>query len=230
MKRYAYKKIYRWTPAIAYVTGLIASDGCLINNGRHLNVTSKDIEIIDNVQKILNMNLKVPTKNSGFGGIGYHFQFSNASFYDFLLKAGLTPAKSKTLGPITLPDEFYPDFLRGYFDGDGSIHGFWDVRWKNSLMFYTDFYSASIPFLLWLRDTNIRLIEVSQGSFKTSVRVSGLNYAKADSRKLFKFMYYSSDLPCLSRKKHKFIDFLTLDPYANIVFPARVLESVDRLV
>jgi hypothetical protein len=62
MSRYSYKKSYVWGSDIAYVVGLFASDGCLINNGRHLNITSKDAEIIDNVLRILNKNVKVSLK------------------------------------------------------------------------------------------------------------------------------------------------------------------------
>ncbi len=217
MARYTYKKIYSWTPDIAYLVGLIASDGCLINNGRHLNITSKDKEIIDNVQEILKMDVKVPFKGGMFAGLAYHLQFSNVAFYDFLLSIGLTPAKSKTMGALKVPNAMYADFLRGYFDGDGSVHGYWDVRWKNSLMFYSDFNSASLEFLYWLQDMNMQLIGVSQGSINTSARVSTLQYAKADSRKVFQFMYYSPRLPVLTRKKNKYMNFFTQDPYVTIV-------------
>jgi hypothetical protein len=40
---------------------------------------------------------------------------------DWLAEVGLTPAKSLTLGPLTVPDENFADFFRGCLDGDGSI-------------------------------------------------------------------------------------------------------------
>ena len=33
----------------------------------------------------------------------------------------MTPEKSLTLGPLAIPDEYFPDFFRGCIDGDGSI-------------------------------------------------------------------------------------------------------------
>ncbi|MFI4963712.1 MAG: LAGLIDADG family homing endonuclease [Legionellales bacterium] len=227
-RRYTFKKQYVWDTNLAYIVGLISSDGCLINNGRHLNVTSKDDEIIQNVQRILNMCVKVPIKISSHGGSAYHLQFSNVALYDFLLTIGLTPAKSKTIGPLTIPNEYYADFLRGYFDGDGSVYGYWDKRWSNSLMYYVGFTSSSQKLLLWLQLMNTELVGTSSGSIKPSVGASVLNYAKADSQKIFSFIYYTPNLPKLTRKYMRFVAFLQTDPYAGKELRARVLESVDR--
>lgn len=213
MSRYKYKKLYCWTPSIAYLLGIVASDGCLINNGRHINVTSKDPEVIAIVKEILNLHCKSRTKRSGYGGIAFHLQFSDVALYDFLLNTGLTPAKSKTMGELAVPDDLYGHFLRGYFDGDGCIYGFWDVRWKNSLMYYTEFASASPDFLAWMQAKNSELAGVSAGRVKPSTRVMSLSYAKADSKKLYKLMYPEQKLPSLERKKQRFIDLLAADPY-----------------
>ncbi len=229
MRRHAYKKTYVWNPEIAYLAGLVASDGCLVNNNRHINITSKDREIIDTCQKILNMNVKVGIKIGGYSGSSsFNLQFSNVSLYDFFLRCGLTPAKSKTIGPLLIPEQYYADFLRGYFDGDGTIYGYWDRRWRSSLMYYTQYVSASPAFLHWLQKMNGRLAHTSPGAIKPNARADTLSYAKADSRKLFSFMYYKPNLPTLSRKYHKFVDFLRADPYADKELRARVLESVDR--
>src|SRR2546423_10250786 len=34
---------------------------------------------------------------------------------------GLTPAKSLTLRPLVIPDEYFAEFFRGCIDGDGSV-------------------------------------------------------------------------------------------------------------
>jgi hypothetical protein len=229
MRRYNYKRTYIWNEGLAYVAGLIASDGCLVNNGRHINITSKDIEIIDNVQTILGINVKVATKTGQFGTQAYHLQFSNVALYDFFLQCGITPAKSKTIGPIAVPDAYYADFLRGYFDGDGTIYGYWDTRWPKSLMYYTGYVSASPKFLIWLQHMNMRLIGTTAGKIKPNVRAFTLAYAKTDTQKLFLYMYRELTTPRLARKYAKFIAFLEVDPYASKALIARVLESVDRL-
>lgn len=215
MRRYIYKRVYTFSSELAYVVGLFASDGCLINNGRHLNITSKDIEIVENVQSILDMNAKVTIKKGQFNTTAFHLHFSNVALYDFLTSIGLTPSKSKTLAKLEIPDIFYADFLRGYFDGDGTVYGYWDKRWKSSFMYYCGFVSASPAFLEWLRQMNQRLVNTSLGKIKISNRADTLTYAKKDSRLLFDFMYHNKDIPILSRKYTKFIDFIEIDPYAS---------------
>lgn len=222
MRRYAYKKTYEWNAEIAYIAGLIAADGYMSTSGRHINVTSTDLEILENVCSILRLNVKVGTKKNGFGGYGSYVQFGDVALYDFFLNAGITPAKSKTILKVNVPSLYYCDFLRGLFDGDGTIYGFWDPRWPSSLMYYTEFTSASIKFIEWLQLRNRELIGVSDGKIKPGIRAIKLSYAKRDSQKIFSYMYYKDNLPLLGRKHKKFLNFLSNDPYIAIK-PGRVL-------
>jgi len=151
-----------------------------------------------------------------FNTQAYHFQFSNVALYDFMLTAGLTAAKSKTIGSVLIPDEFYIDFLLGYFDGDGTVYGFQDRRWPNSYMYYCGLVSASPQFLIWLQATNQRLLDVGAGTIHPNTRAQTLLYAKRDSQKVFAAMYVCHDTPRLIRKYDKFKHFIETDPYAKI--------------
>jgi hypothetical protein len=214
--RRAYKKQYYWSREIAYLVGLLTADGCLVNDERHINITSKDMQVIEVFQQILGIKTKVGKKLGGYNTESYYLQFSDVAFYDFLLGIGLTPAKSKTIAALLVPDLYYGDFLRGYFDGDGTIYGFWDRRWKSSLMYYVDFFSASLPFLLWVQDNNSRIQGVTRGAIKPGVRCYKLSYSKKDSQKLFRLMYSNEGIDYkLDRKYEKFVAFLGADPYAN---------------
>jgi hypothetical protein len=210
--RYAPKRFYEWSPAIAYTVGLITSDGCLQKNGRHIDLTSIDIEQLENFAKALGRSFLIGTKSSGANRTAYRIQFSDVAYYDFLLGTGLTPAKSKTMGPLLIPDQFYADFLRGLFDGDGTCNGYMDPRWKSSFMFYTRFCSASKPFIDFIATNNQKLITGLKGGtlgFKNGVYV--LSYAKADSHALYKFMYHSEEHLRLTRKYAKLRAFVERD-------------------
>ena len=74
--------------------------------------------------------------------------------HQFLISIGLTSAKSKTIPKLKIPKEYYVDFLRGCFDGDGSFYSYFDPRWKSSFMFYISFTSASKSFIDWIRKEN----------------------------------------------------------------------------
>lgn len=210
--RYLSKRSYAWSANIAYSVGLIASDGCLQKDGRHVDLTSKDFEQLLNFSEALGRDMKIGRKSSGAGRFGYRIQFSDVAYYDFLLAVGLTPAKSKTLGALTIPDEFYADFLRGLFDGDGSTYGYMDPRWRSSFMFYTQFASASPGFIEYIQRANLRLVsDLTKGSVHDTSGALSLSYAKADSHKLFKYMYYDNNCLSLARKKLKLTSFVYKD-------------------
>ena len=122
---------------------------------------------------------------------------------------GITHVKSKTVGPLGIPDKYFFDFLRGEFDGDGCAYSYMDLRWRSSFMFYLSFASTSERFLVWMREEIRRRIGIvghitkqqSSGSFQ-------LKYAKAEAKVLIKAMYYRKDVLCLLRKKLKIAQIL----------------------
>jgi hypothetical protein len=142
-----------WSANFAYAIGLLASDGNLSPDGRHIIFTSKDIELTQLFQDALSIDTRTGKRSRGGKREKmYHvIQFSDVLFYLFLLDIGITPNKSKTIGHIKIPEEHFFDFLRGSFDGDGCFYSYWDPRWKSSYMFYTVFISASKKHIDWIR-------------------------------------------------------------------------------
>lgn len=200
-----------WSSNLAYVVGLIATDGCLYNDGRHINFTSKDLELINTFKSCLKLKNKIGTKRSGFNKNNkcYFIQFGNVSFYQFLVDAGLTPAKSKTMSAINVPREYLPDLIRGLFDGDGSFYSYYDKRWKSSFLFYMTFVSASKHHLDWLRKIIKQSVHIDgHGIDIPHSGVYQLKYAKKEAIKLIKTIYYDKDMPCLERKREKIYNAL----------------------
>lgn len=192
-----------WSAEFAYVIGLIATDGNLAKDQRHMNLTSKDKQLADLFMKCLGIKTKVTMKGSGtVKEKKYYFvQFGDVNFYKFLLSIGLTPNKSKTLGSVEVPDRYFFDFLRGLFDGDGSFYSYWDPRWRSSFMFYSEFISASQKHILWLQEEIEKRVGIvghitkgdTQGCYQ-------LKYAKEESYKLLPNLYYRGRHLCLTRK------------------------------
>ena len=191
----------QWSPPLAYAVGLLTTDGNLSKDGRHMNLTSKDLDQILTFQKCLGLTVKIGQKKSGYTGKkdSFRVQFGDVLFYQWLMSIGLTPNKSKTIGALKIPDKYFFDFLRGCFDGDGSIYAYWDPRWHSSYMFYLQFASASPSFLLWLQKTTYRLA-ATKGKIEPSTRSQQLRYAKAATLILFKKMFYAKNVLYLKRK------------------------------
>lgn len=204
-----------WSPNLAYAVGLITTDGSLSKNGRHINLTSKDVDQIVNFKKCLGIeHIKIGRKSSGYSKekLYHQVQFGDVLFYRWLMSIGLKPNKSKILESLKIPDQYFFDFLRGCFDGDGCINAYWDPRWHSSYMFYLSFASASPQFLLWLQSTITRLTP-ARGVINNSkaARIEQLRYAKTATRILFKRMYYSEDVISLKRKVVKVQKIFKID-------------------
>jgi hypothetical protein len=98
---------------------VIATDGCLVRDGRHLSITSKDRDLLETARRCLGITARVTTTTNPRPCL--HLQWSDVLLHRWLTDIGLMPAKSLCLGPLRVPDEGFRDFLRGCIDGDGSI-------------------------------------------------------------------------------------------------------------
>lgn len=198
------KNPVQWSSKTAYGVGLMVTDGNLSKDGRHIDFTSQDKEQLNNFKKCFNLDTPISYKTSGYTGKKVsRLQFSDVVLYRFFVDVGMMPAKTKTIGSLDVPDEYFFDFLRGHLDGDGYFYSFWDERWENSFMFYTVFV-CSIRHLQWIKQGIGRELRV-KGDLQKRGKDSAhqLRYAKSGSLKLLKKIYHKPDIVCLSRKKLK---------------------------
>jgi hypothetical protein len=167
----------RWSPEIAYAVGLIVSDGSLSIDGRHITFTSADLELVEVFCRCLNLTNRVTEVPRSGNSVrpGYRVQFSDVVFYGWLLKVGLMPNKSGQLGGLDIPDAVFADFLRGWFDGDGSLLTYVDrsnTCKKEEYIYqrlYIRLYSTSHKHLEWIRETLQRLLG-TRGGLHTDAR------------------------------------------------------------
>ena len=207
-----------WSPTLAWIVGLITTDGNL-SRQRSFSITSKDRDLLELVQHHLRLRNPITPVRGGWGTACSRLQWGDRRLYDWLAGIGLTPAKSLTLKPLAVPDEYFPDFLRGCIDGDGCILTYTDRYHaaKKSTYVYERLYvtvvSASRAFIAWLLATIRRLLAV-RGSMRVTVRserdhpVYAMRFAKSDSIRILHWIYYTDDVPCLGRKRLKAAPFL----------------------
>lgn len=200
-----------WSSGLAYCIGLLTADGCLSKDGRHIDLTSADIEQIEVFKGTLGLAIKTGVKKSASGNLAYRTQISSVHFYSFLLSVGLTPAKSLTLGHLSIPNRFFFDFLRGYFDGDGSTHSYYDPIFPKSFRFYLTFCSGSKRYLEWLQAMTVGLCG-AKGFINTNRQNNYhvLRFSKKEAVALCKKMYYTDNIPRLERKHKKVRECLAI--------------------
>jgi hypothetical protein len=210
-----------WSPELAYVVGLLATDGNLSSDGRHLSIHSKDRELLEAVKQVLGLANRITLDRLPSGGDILRLQWGDRLFYDWLLGIGLTAAKSLTLQPLAVPDAYFVDFFRGWIDRDGSVIAYTDryhvpksPRYVYERL-YVSLVSASRPFIEWIGRTIFRLlgtqgtIHIRSKPHRNSLHV--LRFAKHDSIRIGRWMYYTPNVPCLARKRLKAERFLSDD-------------------
>ena len=131
---------------------------------------SSDIDLLETFKECLGINNKIgKTKNGDI--ISYRVQFGSVQFYNWLLKIGLFPAKSYTIGKINIPDDFFRDFLRGCIDGDGNIRTYHDTynayreRQYATQRLFVRVVSASKKYIIWLQ-SRIRILTGINGAIR----------------------------------------------------------------
>lgn len=199
----------KWSPKIAYAVGLITTDGNLSPDGRHLDITSNDFELLETAKKCLQIDNEITPKFSSSTGYksSFHIQFGNVIFYRWLEDLGLMPKKSKIIGPLKIPDEYFFHFLRGHLDGDGNVLRYMDKIWPNSERLYLRFYCASLKHLKWLKQMINKLSNLN-GRIKKDGKMYALVFAKKESLKLLPLIYPHKNIPCLHRKYKQIESFL----------------------
>ncbi|MCG2694200.1 hypothetical protein L6259_02955 [Candidatus Parcubacteria bacterium] len=195
------KVTIEWSPNFAYAIGLIATDGCLSKDGRHINLTSKDMKIIEKFRDILKLENKIGRKAREKEKVKKYFyiQFGDKIFYQYLLSIGLTPAKSKTISSLKIPNEYFMDFFRGCIDGDGNISISKHPESQHPQL-KVRLASASKFFLGWIKFNLSEIAKLNGGWIGKGTRIYMLSYGKADSVKLLKLLYYDNVESYLDRK------------------------------
>jgi len=202
----------RWSKKLAYCVGLLLTDGHLSKDGRHIDLTSKDVEQLETFKKCLGLKVKIGSKSSGRPGEERYprIQFGNVKFYKWLLTIGFVQNKTYGVGALEIPDRFFSHFLRGFYDGDGCSYSYFDPRWRSSFMFYTSFVAKSEKHIRWLRKNIRRLVGVKGRVVYTS-RVYRLQYAKRESKIVIAYIYKGADKIYLSRKYDKIMKILKVN-------------------
>ncbi len=192
-----------WTNNLAYVVGVIATDGNLSPDLRHIHITSKDYEMVINCRKCLNIDNKIGKKARGGSKEKkyYVLQFGDINFFNFLLELGITPRKSKTISELNIPPKYFAHFFRGCIDGDGSISISKHPESKHP-QYKLRLCSASKSFLNWILKLCKLTFGITGGSISKGKKSSvyTLTFAKSDSIKILRMIYLKNVL-CLSRKR-----------------------------
>lgn len=129
----------------AYWLGFLYADGCVHSNSNEISITLKDRDHLEKFRKAIKSNNKIGESiDKRYGSLPkiYHFSIKDKQLKSDLIKWGCVPNKSLSLTKIpNIPRDFVSHFIRGYFDGDGSLH------WLNGTKNFRISFVGTAPFL-----------------------------------------------------------------------------------
>lgn len=186
-----------------YILGFITADGHIDTNNRHrvtIGINKKDFDILDFIRSEISPDAKIYGPNKLDSVV---LNLSGKTLINDLADLGLDCKKEGIKNIFNkIPNKYHGDFIRGFFDGDGSMS--WKVRTRgkySNVEGKVNFCNIDLDFLKELQ----RIF-----SFCSIINQSSYYYLQTSSlkniKKIYDTMYYS-DLFCLTRKKEKFIKF-----------------------
>lgn len=193
---------------MAYVLGYLYADGSLEDasylRGRYMRVTSTDQDIIskikrclDSYHRIVSLPPSTPRRKRR-----YLLRIGNHQLYYSLVNRGLYPNKSLTVKFPEIAAEYLPHFVRGYFDGDGSII----LRKEGGIRVI--FTCGSKIFLQKMSKVIVGHFKTREGRVYNSQRSFQLIYSTNEALKILECIYRNKNDLFLGRKYLKLKLFL----------------------
>lgn len=188
---------------MAYVLGFWFADGYMRHEKSYrIAFTSNDKEILIKIRESLNSSNLIKDKKSDDSKDLIIF---SKKLYNRLAQLGGKRAKSRVMVFPEVPTDYLPDFIRGYFDGDGSV--FYTTYMHSKIKrlrteLRSNFTSGNKVFLEQLQTILNEKLGVTRkkiGEFNAG-RSLKLGYGTYDTIRLLKFMYYPNYPIALERK------------------------------
>lgn len=117
-----------WSREMAYVLGFTCADGSINVDDTHKDicwrVSQKDKDVLEILSRVMNIKKPIRDYNTQYGGSTRPcsvITISSEETCKDLVNLGVVPRKSYEDYLVTVPDEYFFHFLRGFTDGDGSV-------------------------------------------------------------------------------------------------------------
>lgn len=189
-----------WSHKMAYVLGLIITDGCISETGT-VSLCINDKELLEKVKKVMGSEHNI-TASRHQKGLHY-FHFTRERMTKDLGRFGILPRKSLIVKFPAVQEEYLPDFIRGVFDGDGSV--FFDKR-RPKFPLRSKFVSGSEDFIEGLQKSLEYLGMPVRTIYKQKTK-NGWSYMfiydHKDSIKLFNILYKNVQNGLFLERKYK---------------------------
>lgn len=184
----------QFSPEMAYVLGWFFSDGNVSSDKGSISIhlNKKDHYILEKMKNLMESTRPIDSySNSSY------LRLDSKILAQDLINLRCVPKKSLFLEFPDIPPQYLSHFIRGFFDGDGSIH----FNKPNTIK--VTFISTK-QFLEKLQIELNNILGLRIGSLQRQIKMCIALYYGDDARKLCDWMYENSKDLYLIRKKERF--------------------------
>ena len=194
---------------MSYVLGFITADGNICHSGNihAIDISCDDKDVIEKIKTTIDYSGPIRQKIRQNKKISYSLRICDRTLFNDLRKLGITERKSLTVLP-RVKKAFVVDFLRGFFDGDGTVY-LRNTKYKSKLA--AAFYTASKPLAEFIHATLKKLLgdnytsNIQNRFTKYHSSYYSLSLGHKASSKLSSIMYANTTL-YMERKFQKFLE------------------------
>jgi hypothetical protein len=232
-----------WNYEMSYVLGVIAADGCLgIKRIRKdgskqylLDITNKNIFLLRKIKKTMKAQQKIGLKYADRDKREkyYRIQIGYQEICHDLLNLGIRPRKTYNQFIIKVPQKYFPDFVRGFFDGDGSVYIY---KVNGVPQIKAKFSSTNLPLIIEFNQRVCKALNIPQKNIHQKFREKGkiphyfIYFYVEDCEKLAEFLYGNNPTLYLPRKRWVFERWKSIKRrhYIKQNYPSKVGWHLNR--
>lgn len=184
----------------AYWLGFLYADGCVHTANNEVSINITDLEHVEKFKTAIGaINHKITTskdKRWDNAKLLHQFSIKDKQLHSDLISWGCVPQKTLKINKIpNIPRDYISHFIRGYFDGDGSLHY---LQGTNN--FRISFTSGSSDFLNDIqKELNINVSLSNNGLNAYQLQISG----RKQVERILNYMYNDSDESIRLDRKYK---------------------------
>lgn len=203
------------TPNKAYILGLMCADGCNYppKHTAFISLQESDKDLLEKIRKEMDSNQPlriIDQSNRKYNNYTYNnmctYNMYSTRICDSLTRLGVVKNKSLILEFPNISETLYSHFIRGYFDGDGSIYQY--IKNENNKSIRLTFTSTE-KFCNKLKEIIENELGIYCGIYDASCHngiTKVLSITGTSSVKLLNWMYNNADL-YLQRKYDRFVEY-----------------------
>lgn len=214
-----------WSTDMSYILGFIASDGNVHKKDRVVEGKIKETNSLNIGLSIVDVEQLKSIKNKlGYTGIIREFDakikdkeypscslnITSKEMVNDLIRLGIEPNKSLKIKFPSIPEEYELDFIRGYFDGNGSIglqypSGSITAQIRTRIFSGSEHLAFGIQEILQKHGLKFKNVNKAKGK-----EVYEICYSTKESLLLYDLFYKDEDCMKLKRKYDKFKEIIQI--------------------